>query len=58
VRVAGPKQLIEDITNFNKTRREELIDAINLLKAKYVVLDLKAGLDVNVIEFRARIRQR
>ena len=49
--VAGPKHLIEDITNFNRTRREALIDAINGLKANFIVLDLKAGLDVNVIEF-------
>jgi MinD-like ATPase involved in chromosome partitioning or flagellar assembly len=49
--IAGPKHLIEDITNFNKERREELIDAINTLKANFIVLDLKSGLDSNVIEF-------
>jgi MinD-like ATPase involved in chromosome partitioning or flagellar assembly len=49
--VAAPKHLIEDITNFSPARREQLIDAINELPANFVVLDLKAGLDVNVIEF-------
>lgn len=49
--IASPKHLIEDITNFTAARREQLIDAINSLKARFVVLDLKAGLDVNVIEF-------
>ncbi len=49
--VAGPKHLIEDITNFNRERREQLIDAINALDAQFVVLDLKSGLDSNVVEF-------
>jgi MinD-like ATPase involved in chromosome partitioning or flagellar assembly len=49
--IASPKHLIEDITNFSPRRREQLVDAINELPANFVVLDLKAGLDVNVIEF-------
>jgi MinD-like ATPase involved in chromosome partitioning or flagellar assembly len=49
--VAGPKHLIEDITNFNKTRRDLLIDAINGLPADFVILDLRAGLDQGVIDF-------
>ncbi len=49
--VAGPKHLIEDITNFNKTRRDLLIDGINGLEADYLVLDLRAGLDQGVIDF-------
>jgi MinD-like ATPase involved in chromosome partitioning or flagellar assembly len=49
--VAAPRHLIEDITNLRRERREKLIDAINGLDATYVVLDLKAGLDSNVIEF-------
>jgi MinD-like ATPase involved in chromosome partitioning or flagellar assembly len=49
--VAAPKHLIEDITNFTAARREQLIDAINGLDANFIVLDLKAGLDLNVIEF-------
>lgn len=49
--VAGPKHMIEDITNFDRARRGRLIDAINALPADFVVLDLKAGLDENVIAF-------
>lgn len=49
--VAGPKHMIEDITNFDHARRGRLIDAINALAADFVVLDLKAGLDENVIAF-------
>ena len=43
--------LIEDITNFSAARRDQLIEAINGLDANFIVLDLKAGLDANVIEF-------
>lgn len=49
--VAAPLHLIEDITNFGPERKAQLIHAINTLDAEYVVLDLKAGLDANVIDF-------
>jgi MinD-like ATPase involved in chromosome partitioning or flagellar assembly len=49
--VAAPRHLIDGITNLRRERREKLIDAINALDATYVVLDMKAGLDSNVIEF-------
>ena len=49
--IAAPKHMIEDITNFTPARREQIIDAINALDVPFVVLDLKSGLDANVIEF-------
>ncbi|HVT03249.1 MAG TPA: AAA family ATPase [Thermoanaerobaculia bacterium] len=49
--IAAPLHLIEDITNFGPDRKVQLIAAINSLDADYVVLDLKAGLDANVIDF-------
>jgi MinD-like ATPase involved in chromosome partitioning or flagellar assembly len=49
--VAGPKHMIEEITNFGHDRKSQLIDAINELDADYVVLDLKAGLDSSVLDF-------
>lgn len=49
--IAAPLHLIEDITNFGPDRKAQLIAAINTLDADYVVLDLKAGLDANVIDF-------
>jgi MinD-like ATPase involved in chromosome partitioning or flagellar assembly len=49
--IAAPKHLIEDITNFTPARRDQLIDAVNTLDARYIILDLKSGLDSNVIEF-------
>ena len=49
--VAGPLHLIEEITNFNQARKQMLSEAINTLPATYIVLDLKAGVDHNVIDF-------
>jgi len=49
--VAAPIHLIEDITNFGPERKHQIIDAINGLDAEWVVLDLKAGLDSNVLDF-------
>ncbi len=49
--IAAPRDVIDDVTNMDQKRRDALIDAINGLDATYVILDLKAGLDPNVIEF-------
>lgn len=49
--VAGPLHLIEEITNFDDRRKRQLQDAINQLPATYVILDMKAGVDANVIDF-------
>ena len=49
--VAGPLHLIEEITNFGPAYKAKLMEAINSLPADYVVLDLRAGLDANVIDF-------
>ncbi|HET7434082.1 MAG TPA: AAA family ATPase, partial [Thermoanaerobaculia bacterium] len=49
--VAGPLHLIDEITNFGAAHKARLIDAINTLDADYVILDMRAGLDANVIDF-------
>ncbi|HEX8171572.1 MAG TPA: P-loop NTPase [Thermoanaerobaculia bacterium] len=49
--VAGPLHLIDEITNFGAAHKAKLIAAINELPADYVVLDMRAGLDANVIDF-------
>jgi len=49
--VAGPKHFIEEIANPTPAFRRLLSREINRLDADYVVLDLRAGLDSNVIEF-------
>lgn len=49
--VAGPLHLIDEITNFGPAHKARLIEAINGLDADYVILDMRAGLDANVIDF-------
>ena len=49
--VAAPLHLIEEVTNFGPERKAALAAAINDLPADYVVLDMKAGLDANVVDF-------
>lgn len=49
--IAGPKHLIDDVSNFGGPAKAKLISAINQLPTKYIVLDMKAGLDPNVIDF-------
>lgn len=49
--VASPRHFIEEISNLTPARREQLVDGINELKANFIVVDLKAGLDLNVVEF-------
>jgi MinD-like ATPase involved in chromosome partitioning or flagellar assembly len=49
--VAGPLHLIDEITNFGPANKGKLIEAINGLDADYVILDMRAGLDSNVIDF-------
>jgi MinD-like ATPase involved in chromosome partitioning or flagellar assembly len=49
--VAGPLHLIEEITNFGPAYKAKLMEAINTLPADFIVLDLRAGLDANVIDF-------
>ncbi len=49
--VAAPLHLIEEITNFDQAKKQRIIQAINTLDADWVVLDLKAGLDSNVLDF-------
>jgi MinD-like ATPase involved in chromosome partitioning or flagellar assembly len=49
--VAGPLHLIDEITNFGAQHKSRLIAAINELPADYVILDMRAGLDANVIDF-------
>lgn len=49
--VAGPRHVIDEITNMREEARWRLMQAINDLDARYIVLDLKAGLDANVIDY-------
>ncbi len=49
--VAAPRHAMEEFTNLDEAHRVQLIRAINELPATYVVLDLRAGLDANVLDF-------
>ena len=49
--IASPKNFINDLANPDAKFRRELAQAINRLPAEYVILDLRAGLDDNVLDF-------
>ncbi len=49
--VAAPQHAIEEFTNLSDINRIHLMRAINQLPASYVILDLRAGLDTNVLDF-------
>ncbi len=49
--VAGPRHFIEELGNPSADFRRRLSEAVNTLPVDYVVLDLRAGLDVNVLDF-------
>jgi MinD-like ATPase involved in chromosome partitioning or flagellar assembly len=49
--IGAPRHAIDEITNLSDEARWRLVHAINELPATFVVLDLRAGLDANVIDF-------
>lgn len=49
--VAGPKHYLEDLTNPSDELRRRIANEINALPADYVVVDLRAGIDANVLDF-------
>lgn len=49
--VAGPRHFIEELGNPSTDFRRRLSEAVNTLPVDYVVLDLRAGLDANVLDF-------
>jgi flagellar biosynthesis protein FlhG len=49
--VAAPRHFIEEIANPSPELRRRLAAEINRLPAEWVVLDLRAGLDANVLDF-------
>lgn len=49
--VASPLHVMEELTSFSDARRDHLVKAINSLPCEYVVLDLRAGLDSQVLDF-------
>lgn len=49
--IASPGGFVHDIVNFAPEVKAKLIAGINGLQADYLVVDMKAGLDHNVLEF-------
>lgn len=50
--IASPLHFIHDIAHLSEENKEKVIDGINNLhKAHFIVLDMKAGVDPNVIDF-------
>lgn len=49
--IASPCGFVHDIVNFSPAIKQKLIQGINSLQADYVIIDLKAGLDTNVLDF-------
>lgn len=49
--IAAPRHAIDEITNLADDARWRLVHAINSLPTRFVILDLRAGLDANVIDF-------
>ncbi len=49
--IAAPAHFIDDIVNWSAERRETLMRAVNTLRARFIVLDLRAGADDSVLDF-------
>ncbi|HNX49670.1 MAG TPA: P-loop NTPase [Thermoanaerobaculaceae bacterium] len=49
--VAAPQHAMEEFINFSDERRDQLINAINELPGTFAVVDLRAGLDAQVLDF-------
>jgi MinD-like ATPase involved in chromosome partitioning or flagellar assembly len=49
--IASPRGFVNDIVNFSPAIKKKLIQGINSLRADYVIIDMKAGLDTNVLDF-------
>jgi flagellar biosynthesis protein FlhG len=49
--IASPKNFIYDIVNFSDEVKNNLIQSINSIEADFVIIDMKAGIDYNVIDF-------
>jgi MinD-like ATPase involved in chromosome partitioning or flagellar assembly len=49
--IASPASFVHDIVNFDTATKNKLVEGINTLRAEYVIIDLKAGLDAHVLDF-------
>lgn len=49
--IAAPRHAMEEMINLRESYRYRLMSALNTLPATYVVLDMRAGLDSEVLDF-------
>lgn len=49
--IASPKNFIYDLVNLDHRQKAKLIKGINSLSADYIILDIKAGIDSQVLDF-------
>ncbi len=49
--IASPKNFIHDIVNFSRENKVKLINSLNKLDADYLIIDHKAGLDDDILDF-------
>lgn len=49
--IAAPRHYMEDFAHIKHGNRHKLIQAIHKLPADYVLLDMKAGLDTEILDF-------
>jgi len=49
--IASPRGFVQDIVNLDPATKKKLIQGINSLQADYLIIDMKAGLDANVLDF-------
>ena len=49
--IAAPGGFIHDIVNMDTATKAKLVQGVNSLRADYVIIDLKAGLDTSVLDF-------
>lgn len=49
--VAGPRHFIDNLANPDQELRDRIAESLNRLPADYVVVDLRAGLDAQVLDF-------
>ncbi len=49
--IAAPRHFMDDFAHLKRASQHKLIQAIHKLNADYVILDMKAGLDSEIIDF-------
>ncbi|MCI0606422.1 P-loop NTPase [bacterium] len=49
--IAAPRHFMEDFSHLKRATQHKLIQAIQKLNVDYVILDMKAGLDTDILDF-------